>query len=369
MTEKFVRGRLYRRSDTPTLGFFPLGLLATALVAGVFVFGVTRGARVWVEADVRRAVERALDAAGLNEVGVEVSGRSVRLVRAAPSPSEAERALAQARSARSDTWMGALASVAHVEASFAGASAPTPVSVLLTLSSGALHLQGRVPDEHARVALIAAAERVRATSSAVHALESALEVAAVRPSQGWVERSTQAVEALSRCYRGQARIQPGRLDLECLADRSQAAAIEKVGAGIAGAVKVVIAAEAAECERKLGELLALRPVRFRVGEPDLEMGSSSVLDDLAHLLRECPGRLRLLAWARQAGPFSSREALGLARARALVDALASRGLPPSRFELAGAAERPLWGTPSWNLTGPLDRVSFKITVGFEPARP
>lgn len=77
-------------------------------------------------------------------------------------------------------------------------------------------------------------------------------------------------------------------------------------------------------------------VQFDVGSAVLRPSSDTSLDEIANVLRDCPGRFYIVGHTSDTGGFEINMRLSEARAQAIIDALGARyGIDTSRLQAAG----------------------------------
>ncbi len=91
-----------------------------------------------------------------------------------------------------------------------------------------------------------------------------------------------------------------------------------------------------DCRRSVGSILAARPVGFADGGHALAAGSDRVIDALAAALQACPtARVEVIGHTAAVGNSLFTLALSQARAEAVANALARRGIDPRNLEPIG----------------------------------
>ncbi|MFK8003293.1 MAG: BON domain-containing protein, partial [Polyangiales bacterium] len=146
-----VSTRRFIASTTPTIGFFPYGLLGLLLIAGTLLYGVTRFANTSIESDVERSVRDSLRA-DFPWVDVSVNGQHVTLS-GEGSERDGAAAMEVAQRTAGSTWAGALVAPEDVSGDFRqppAAPEPAWADSRAQLEGGVLTLRGEVADEESR---------------------------------------------------------------------------------------------------------------------------------------------------------------------------------------------------------------------------
>ncbi len=93
-----------------------------------------------------------------------------------------------------------------------------------------------------------------------------------------------------------------------------------------------------QCNSDFEEILGSASIRFQTGSASIDTGSDDLLDRLADVARSCPGRLTVQGHTDSQGDADANQALSLARATAVRDALAGRGVEADRITSTGFGE-------------------------------
>jgi len=123
MYEKHTIIRRFRRSDEPTMGFFPWGLIGLLLILLPLILGLFPFAKNSIQARVKAETQEELTLNSLHWVQVDVDGQGVRLS-GEGTKAEGDKALSIAKGVKGDTWLGALVAPISVRGDF---SEPKPV--------------------------------------------------------------------------------------------------------------------------------------------------------------------------------------------------------------------------------------------------
>lgn len=92
------------------------------------------------------------------------------------------------------------------------------------------------------------------------------------------------------------------------------------------------------CNDQFNEILSRTTVRFRSGSAAIDRGNENLLQRLAQTARTCPGKLVIDGYTDSRGPAGANEALSLARAQAVGDALIRLGIESDRVTARGFGE-------------------------------
>lgn len=340
-TETSVRKvrRYWQRTDSPRpwwpWGFVPiLGLIVT------FFFGaVILAPRI--EAEVRTQVHENL---GISNISADVrsDGQSVT-VRTEAHDSERTLIHAVANSTQCDTWAGQLTCPTSVNLLIdepEGAPAMLtrrPHQFAVVRTENAVTLSGEVPnlDEHNRILGVAeqrfsrVADELRitnepATENYGHAADTALAVAGhlVSGRADWTNDVLTVNGTAKAGDVGTARTQFG-----------------DVGGGtFVGEFNVQVLDEQKRCNEGFQNLLTGSAVRFETGSANIGEGNEGILERIANLAGTCPGKLTIEGHTDSRGDAVMNEALSLARASAIGDALSELGVDTGRLVAIGFGE-------------------------------
>jgi len=92
------------------------------------------------------------------------------------------------------------------------------------------------------------------------------------------------------------------------------------------------------CNDGFDEILTDATVRFRTGSATIDTGNEDLLERLAQLAGACPGNLVVEGYTDSRGDADMNQALSLARAAAVRDALARLGVETDRVTAMGFGE-------------------------------
>lgn len=111
---------------------------------------------------------------------------------------------------------------------------------------------------------------------------------------------------------------------------------------MSGSAAVPALADAAdageECNRAFDDVLSNATIRFQTASATIDAGNDTLLRRLASLAESCPGRLTIEGHTDSRGDAGMNEALSLARASAVRDALVQLGIEGERMNAVGYGE-------------------------------
>lgn len=337
-----VTVRRVRERMSP-LPWWPGGIVPLLLLGllGLFLFG-------WFPSIVERAVTQdvteTLRSAGHDWAEVSVSGQHVVIRGHAPSEAVGAQAVALAEDARSDTWTGRLVSPWKVLGEFDEEPAPVaatplpPVAWGIRRTENALRLTGRVADDPAREAIVAAAQAMASRVGLADVIDE-LEVGGGGPG-GSAEVGAYGVSVLEDCATGAVTVEAGRLGLACEVERAaQVATVEGRLESLPdplqrGKISVLHREQADDCDEALATLLQSR-IRFASARADVQSRSFGLLDQIAQTAAACPGTLRIEGHTDATGQEPFNQTLSENRAEAVKQALVERGVDAGRLSTVG----------------------------------
>ncbi len=139
----------------------------------------------------------------------------------------------------------------------------------------------------------------------------------------------------------EAQNAPARLD-----DQPQADDDERPGSSlpVSAEVSAQVGVDAGSsiviqhCNTNFEQILGSASIRFESGSASIDTASDELLDRLAEVARNCPGQLNVEGHTDSQGDADLNQALSLARATAVRDALAGRGIEADRITSTGFGE-------------------------------
>ena len=92
------------------------------------------------------------------------------------------------------------------------------------------------------------------------------------------------------------------------------------------------------CNDQFNEILSTSKVRFATGSATIDRGNEDLLQRLAQTARSCSGSLIVVGHTDSRGAADTNQALSLARAQAVGDALVQLGIETNRVSAKGVGE-------------------------------
>ncbi len=339
--------RYWRRTDTPR-PWWPWGLLPLIGLVLLFLFGAVITAPA-IEAEVGRNVARALDGAGVavNEIAADGQRVTARVAGAGPGERFVE-GLAEAT--KCETWAGTLTcptrvalEVDPVEAAPAvAAMRPHRFEVLRDAgSAGSVILRGEVPSAAERQRIVGLA------SQYFDEVDDRLRVSNDSAGTNYAPAADRAIAVVNRLVDGQASWSGEHLSVSGAAHAGDVAAVraefDAAGpSGMLGSFDVRTLEDPAdageECNRAFDDVLSNATIRFQTASATIDAGNETLLQRLASLAESCPGMLTIQGHTDSRGDADMNEALSLARASAVRDALAQLGIDQARMNSVGYGE-------------------------------
>lgn len=356
MYERHTTTRYFLRTQKPSIGFFPWGLLGLLLILLPLLYGLLFFAKNSIQANVRTELQKELALNDLDWVNIDVNGQHVSLS-GTGSLQAGDMAIALAKKVKGATVFGFLTAPVYVEGEFSSAkpvvkAKPTiktieKVKAVLsppkqvwgkleaTLKSGVLTLVGTVGSKEER------ADLVSSVRQQMHQLKpprftkviDQLTVSTKPLLPGSATLAKRASFLIASCKHGQAQSINGVFSINCQTQRSQttnlkAAASAPLSQGRLG--KIFVSASD-DCNESFAKTLDGKSIGFAISSANLKASSSSLLNQIATLAKTCPGTIRVEGHTDKTGSLDANMTLSDARARAVVHALVARGVKKDRL--------------------------------------
>ena len=367
--------RYFLRTKPASISFFPWGLLGLLLFLLALLYGVLFFSKNTIEANVKSQVTHALAEKNLKWVDVSVDGQNVHLS-GEGAAKKGEQAVALAKSVKGPTWLGSLTSPINVTGDFTEpkpevvkpivikpvpakpkvkklSEAPKVVpaqkpklppvwgDVTATLENKVLTLKGLVANEQQKRLLLQQAQASKGPN--VTRIVNQLGIVPHGTIDGSLELATRAATSLSRCSEGKASAEKGVFSMACQAPRQQVKIISEFAKrpltkGRMGSVSV---SASQDCNREFAQVLEGKTIQFAVSSAELKPSSAILLDSVAQIAKECPGRIVVEGHTDDTGLAENNQILSQARATSVVASLHQRGVEQNRLIPRGyGSERP-----------------------------
>ncbi len=336
--------RYWRRTATST-PWWPWGIAPLASLAALFLFGALFIAPR-IEAEVRDQVSHRIDAAGLPAMDVRSDGQGVTINTLA----QAEQELyveALAGSTRCDTWAGKLAcpttvDVRRIESQAAPALLKSrPHRFTAEKIDYGVRLTGEVPnlEEQDRILGVAGQH--------FNDITNALSISNESAGSHFEQAADRALAVASHLTSGKASWSGEELSVDGTARSGAIADVQAqftaIGSeSLQGGFNVRSLYDSQQCNMDFDEILGSYSIRFQTGSASIDSGNDELLGRLAELAQSCPGKLNVQGHTDSQGDAENNQALSLARATAVRDALVTRGIEADRIAATGYGEsRPI----------------------------
>jgi len=340
-TVKKKTTRRYWRRTAKRKPLWPWGIAPLAGLGILFLFGALFIAPR-IEAEVRDQVSQRIDAAGLPAMDVRSDGQGVTINTLAQAEQEIH-IQALAASTRCDTWAGQLACPTSVEVRRIESQArpavlrSRPHQFTVEKINYGVRLSGEVPnlEEHDRILGVAGQHFDDITDALTISNESA--------GAHFGQAADRALAVASHLKSGRASWSGETLNVDGSADAGAIADIEAQYAALGneslkGEFNVRSLFDSQRCAADFDQILFNSSIRFQSGSASIDSGNDELLDRLTELARSCPGKLIVQGHTDSHGDADQNQALSLARAAAVRDALVARGIEEDRVAAAGYGE-------------------------------
>lgn len=338
-----VTRRFWRRSSD-TRPWWPGGLLPALGLLALFIFGAMVTAPR-IEAEVRGEVANSLGS-GLNGSGVIIDtvnsdGQGIRVAAQGGADNESFlRALAQ--STQCSTWAGPLTCPTSVDVMLeAPMLAPVPADrghpFAITRVQNAVTLSGEVPSLDVRQRMVTMA------GEQFDIVNDALTVSNESATADYPRAAERALAVVGHLQDGRASWSGEALSVTGTAE---SAAVDvaygqftAMGSGsVLGEFDVRALVDDDSCNDEFAEILRGASIRFRTSSAEIDSGNDALLERLVDQARRCEGNLRVAGHTDSRGDAGMNQALSLARASAVRDALVSMGIATNRLSAEGLGE-------------------------------
>lgn len=339
---------------------FWVGVAVAAFTLLAAMFGPHGASMKAVEARLGVAVTRALAGKGFSDIAVRMDGQTAVLTGAAPT---AEQKLDAGRTALTAAGPGGpyLGGVAAVRDETIVGVRVRPFTWSADKGAGGLILGGHAPSEEARRTLLDAA---RARFAGAGAIADRMTLAYGAPAGDWAGVAGGALTQLGKLKRGKVRLVDEKLTI--IGEGEQAAVadvrtwfekplpapftlgvvdltVEGQGLGIPEIQDLNLSEASAEtCQRAFSQIMRTNYIEFDTGSAVIAPISQSLLDNLAAVARRCDQyAIRIAGHTDNTGDPAANRALSQARANAVRDYLAGKGVAADRLTAQGfGADRP-----------------------------
>lgn len=304
-----------------------------------------------IEAEVRQEVANRFDGAGVRATQVTSDGQGIAVQVEAAAKDEAFLH-ALAKSTQCDTWAGQLtcptsASISLHETKAAPALLEHRAHPFTIARTGnAVTLTGEVPNLVERDRILGMA------GQHFDIVNNELKISNNAASPAYSRAADQALAVVSHLNGGQAVWSGAALSVNGVANSGSIANAQQqfsaLGSGrILGEFDVRsdndlsigdTASSHQSCNEQFGDIMRNATVRFRTGSAVIDDGNEDLLNRLADTARACPGQLKIAGHTDSRGDATMNEALSLARATAVRDALARLGVQSERLTAIGVGE-------------------------------
>ena len=330
--------------------FLPL----LALLA-LIIFAVAYYAPRVIEPQIEDSASKRLAAAGYQWAQVEADGQEVWVRGNSPTPVNENAILHAAKGTDCGTYLGELScpTTVHVDVKHrpskpksappaAPAAAKRHHDFIVAYTNAGVRLRGEVPSEATKASFVAAASALHA-GEVIDELTVSKEVSL--PADGLAQG--RAVAVLQMLESGTATWKDGSLSVNGVVAataeaKARATFSETADAPALGEIELSVVRAEDKCEQDLAALLKKSQIQFETGSAVISDSSQDVLEALAAVARDCPGKLRVEGHTDDAGSARSNSRLSQRRAQSVVAALVKLSIPKGRLEARGLGEeRPI----------------------------
>lgn len=345
--------RYFRRTDEPTMGFFPWGLIGLLLILLPLILCFFWFAKSNIEANVKQEIQEELALNKLEWVKVDVNGQGVKLS-GEGAASEGERAISLAKKVKGATWLGSLTAPIRVRGDFnepvavakpkAPVTTPKPASapksvwgdVVSTLENSVLTVRGTVGSKPEKNALLKRTKE-KINPPRITKVVDELTISSVPILKDSNVLAKRTIDTITLCDSGQARSTNGVYSINC---QTQLEAAKSVKASVSKPINVgelgrIVVSTSAACNASFAKTLEGKTINFAIGSAQLKASSASLIDEILKIAKACPGTVRVEGHTDDTGSLETNMALSHARAESVVNALVQRGVQKSRLVAKG----------------------------------
>jgi len=344
--------RYYTRTNVPSIGFIPWGLLGIIFIIFVFFYGTFWFAKQDIEKNTKKEVLKILHDNKLSWVGVDASGQDITLHGTGPIK-EGERAIALAKKASADTWAGRLTAPIRVTGHFTQATeksdpnpptSPTKIepihtiepwgNLIATTTPETLVLQGTVSSDVQKNKLLSVLDSTyRENIMVVDEINISVEALA----DGSLSIAKRVIQAAPHCIEGKISAVDGVFSLSCQTSRSKSTLLNNIAKPplANGTIGSITISTRDDCNKEFKQLLNEKTIGFASNSDTLKPGSEKLLDAIASLANQCLGTIRIDGHTDDTGNFDSNMQLSEDRAFTVVKALVDRNIARERLHHRG----------------------------------
>ena len=332
----------WRRSDEPN-SWWPWGLLPLLGLLLLFLFGALRTAPA-IEKQVGQRADAQLTNHGIETQTLSADGQIVDITAIGD---EADRTAIHNAAGMTEckTWAGNLRCPTTVNVALqqpvVEAVPPRFHDFKYALAANALMLEGEVPSLDIKNRLVNVAKQ--RFDTVIDSLTVSDEVA----TSGYENAANKALLIFERIERGQARWHQGVFTADGMATTENMGGAQELFSQPADGVNLGDfdlreLQTIATCNDRFSTLLGETMIRFRTSSAEIDASSQALLENLAATAQVCPGRIGIEGHTDSAGAEEPNQALSLARAQAVMNALTLLNVSGDRIIAAGYGEsRPI----------------------------
>jgi len=344
-TTRTVR-RYWKRVDEPKEAWWPWGLLPLLGLLLLFLWGALKTAPD-IEDDITKQVSSKLTGFGANILEADASGQEIDIVAKSNHSKNLLESIAD--STRCDTWAGKLTCPTDVNVKLSQSVAAVvdqPTEKLEPLprfhdfnfiqNGNTITLNGEVPNQTARTALIAAAK------SKFSQVTDNLRISSEMATKSYPLAYQKGLNVLSHLRSGEAKWSHGVFSVDGQVNEAKNAtanqAYSLTPAPNLGGINLQIVKSANTCNSEFEKLLTTSTINFRTNSAEINPSSQGLLESLATLAKKCPGTLQVEGHTDSQGAEEYNQDLSQRRAMAVRAALATLSVDIKRLQARGFGE-------------------------------